>query len=73
MATPGFSTLPARETLRCAKPYLTGGVGAIWNIGTRYALDASYRYGRILARPSEIDGDTRIDVNRARLGVAVHF
>jgi len=54
-------------------PYLTGGAGAIWNIGNRYALDASYRYGRMLARTSEIDGDTGIDVNRVRLGGVIRF
>lgn len=55
------------------KPYLTAGGGAVWNIGPRYALDASYRYGYIVARTGEIERDTGIDVHRLRLGAVIRF
>jgi opacity protein-like surface antigen len=49
------------------------GGGTTWDFGTRYFIDATYRYGRIFARTGEIEGDQGINTQRVQVGVGIKF
>lgn len=55
------------------KPLLTLGGGVTYPFATRYFVDVSYRYGRILAKTGTIENDKGINTNRAQFGVGVRF
>jgi len=55
------------------KALIMFGGGATVTFATRYFVDLSYRYGRILPKTSVIDGDVAINTQRAQVGVGVRF
>lgn len=55
------------------KALIMFGGGATVTFATRYFVDLSYRFGRILPKTSVIDGDVGINTQRAQVGVGVHF
>jgi opacity protein-like surface antigen len=55
------------------KPLLTFGGGATATFARRFFVDGSLRYGRILARTSQIENDTGINTVRIQVGVGVKF
>ena len=54
------------------KLYLAAGAGVAW-LSRRVVVDASYRYGHLVARPGVIVGDGGIDAHRLQIGVGVRF
>jgi opacity protein-like surface antigen len=55
------------------KPYVTAGLGVSLPVGARWFLEASYRYGRVFPRTSEIDGDKANNTQRLQLGLGIRF
>lgn len=58
------------------KAFIVIGGGALWTIPAyqqRLFLDFGYRYGRILARTSQIQNDTGINTQRIQIGVGIKF
>jgi opacity protein-like surface antigen len=55
------------------KTFITVPVGAQGSFMRRYFVDVSYRFGRILARPDDIDRDVAITAQRVQVGVGVRF
>jgi hypothetical protein len=55
------------------KGFITIGAGGHAPLGKRYFADLSVRYGRILARTSEIENDVGINTTRLQLGVGIRF
>lgn len=49
------------------------GGGATVTFATRWFVDLSYRFGRILPKTSVIDLDAAINTQRAQVGVGVRF
>lgn len=55
------------------KVFLTVGAGASMQLGKRYLVDLTYRYGRIFPRTSQIDNDQGINTHRAQAGIGIRF
>jgi hypothetical protein len=55
------------------KPFLMIGFGVRRPFRGRYFVDGSYRYGRIFARTSVIDGDVGSNTQRIQVGVGMRF
>ena len=55
------------------KTFVTVPVGVQGNFLRRYFVDVSYRLGRILARPADIDRDVAITTHRVQVGAGVRF
>lgn len=52
--------------------FVIGG-GVTYPFKTRYFVDGSFRYGRVFAKTSEIEGDTGINTQRLSVGIGVKF
>jgi len=55
------------------KVFVTVPIGVQANFMHRYFVDGSYRYGRLLAKPDEIDGDVAITAQRVQVAFGVRF
>ena len=55
------------------KTFVTVPVGVQVNFLRRYFVDGSYRFGRIRARPDDIEDDVAITAQRVQVGVGVRF
>jgi opacity protein-like surface antigen len=56
-----------------SKTFITIPVGVQVNFLGRYFADGGYRFGRILARPDDIELDIPITTQRVQIGVGVRF
>ena len=55
------------------KTFITVPVGIEYAFLKRFIIDGSYRYGRIAARPTDIDNDVPITAQRVQVGFGVRF
>ncbi len=55
------------------KPLIVFGGGAMYPIQRRVFIDGSFRYGRILPKTGEIEGDKGINTARAQVGIGFTF
>lgn len=65
--------LGADLTDSLTKTFITIPLGVQYTFLKRYLVDGSYRYGRISARPDDIDQDVAISAQRVQIGVGVRF
>lgn len=56
-----------------SKALLTVGGGVSRSLKTRYFVEASYRYGRILGNTGDIQNDTAASTNRLQVGFGLRF
>ena len=55
------------------KPLIVFGGGAMYPVRNNLFIDGSLRYGRILPKTSEIEGDKGINTLRAQVGIGLTF
>jgi opacity protein-like surface antigen len=55
------------------KVFITVPIGVQGTFLKRYVIDGSYRFGRILAKPDDIDRDVSINAQRIQFGFGVRF
>jgi len=63
------SDLNGQET----KAFVMFGLGAHVDVGSRYLIDASYRFGAVLSTTSAVADTVALKTNRVQLGVGVKF
>ncbi len=56
-----------------SKPFVMVPIGVRGTVMKRFVVDGSYRWGRIAARPADIDGDVPISAQRVQIGFGIRF